>query len=539
MTDSPIAPPPVVRLQNMRGYMTAVKRGKMNLRPTQKKGNQGLGDRLGAIGEFFERTGDLISQGQNAAFSVSKLFQSITQTVGFLWNFDWNASDSAIQKQIEGLAKNLAVQTAGALGQTVAAVVCGAVPGQLLVKFDAPLMARLASAGGVKNYDPSKSLASTVNAELREEILDELCGTYAGLYQAAQRASKQAQFLWVYRDARAFLKNSGLAEQFFGKDFAKKWGADDAPPLTMAGKYEEAIEKLPDFWQDIAEEFVENIVEGCQEFLAIAANAADSWLAYQRQFEQKSLLGRQRTIRVKPNPASDETFELTGAEEVLKPALTQALSFHQMVDRRDIGDFVGAPFADSVRRSPRELWIVVQYSTYEHGESSKGGKRAQYTPTYSIPVTKENLNWDTIKAAAGRNGYTYGPVRVTYLLEDSKGYPGGQLAVYAATEKEAEERLQAFLTLGNFKMVSRSATEEKEGGRRSKTAGNLKLKVKVYPAFFVIGNKQKIKKLDRGRQELGQPGRTSTRRSKIELWPAQKPPDVESRIQELLSLEAD
>jgi hypothetical protein len=45
----------------------------------------------------------------------------------------------------------------------------------------------------------------------------------------------------------------------------------------MVGKYEEAIEKFPDLWQDIAEEFVEGIVG--QEFLAIAANAADSWLA--------------------------------------------------------------------------------------------------------------------------------------------------------------------------------------------------------------------------------------------------------------------
>jgi hypothetical protein len=536
MTDSPISPPVTLKLQSMRGYMTSVKRGKMNLRPSQKKGNQGLGDRLGAIGEFFERTGDLIQQGQNTAFSVSRLFQSITQTVGFLWNFNWNASDEQIQKQIDGLVKNLAVQTAGALGQTVAAVVCGAVPGQLLVKFDAPLMARLASAGGISKYDPSKSLAATVNTELKEHVLDELCGTYASLYQAAQRASKQAQFLWLYRDARAFLKNSGLAEKFLGKDFAKKWGADDAPPLTMSGKYEEAIEKLPDFWKDIAEEFVENIVEGCQEFLAIGANAADSWLAYQRQFEQKSLLGRQRTIRVKPHADSDETFELTGAEEVLKPTLTQALSFHQMVDRRDIGDFVGTPFADSVRRSPRELWIVIQYSTYEFGESSKGGIRARYTPTYSIPVTKPNLNWDAIKAAAGRNGYIYGPVRVTYLLEDPKGYPGGQLAVYAATEKEAEERLQAFLTLSDFKMVGRSAAEEKEGGRRSKAAGNLKEKVKVFPAYFSVGYKKKIQKMDKGRQELGQSGRTSTRRSKIELWPAQKPPDADARIQELLRL---
>lgn len=52
---------------------------------------------------------------------------------------------------------------------------------------------------------------------------------------------------------------------------------------------------------------------------------------------------------------------LSGNEETLKPIITAIIALRQMLEDKDIGQFVGQPIEESVRASPHTIRLVLTF----------------------------------------------------------------------------------------------------------------------------------------------------------------------------------
>jgi hypothetical protein len=184
---------------------------------------------------------------------------------------------------------------------------------------------------------------------------------------------------------------------------------------------------------------------------------------------------------------------LSGSEESLKPIISMMIALTQLLEEKDIGQFLGESIVFfSVKTPP---W-----------KSPTPGKKL-VKATYNIPdVTRKNVDWAKIKkACGGSNGYTWGRFRTTANLDN-----GRQMQVYGGSKQAAEERLRELAELGTAKILTLTTAEELKEGRRATDSWMYKEDTVIYPAFFSVINSKKIIKASN--KNLVTQGR---RRSKI------------------------
>jgi hypothetical protein len=190
---------------------------------------------------------------------------------------------------------------------------------------------------------------------------------------------------------------------------------------------------------------------------------------------------------------STEIF-LSGNEETLKPVITLLIALNQLIDSKDIGQFVGEPIEDNVKALPHALrmklfWYSKKSPPYI---ASMGTKLVK--AEYQIPdVDRKIVDWATIKTAMGGNdGYMWGRFVATVNLDN-----GRQMQCYGATAKEADNQLEKLLTLTTAKPLTFGVTELKKEGRRAKGESMEIESTRVYPAYMVLINSKRITKLAR------------------------------------------
>ena len=223
---------------------------------------------------------------------------------------------------------------------------------------------------------------------------------------------------------------------------------------------------------------------------------------------------------------------LKGRTEVLKGNITSVLALHQLLEERDIGQFLGYPIEDFVRRrrmSPLSLKVCF-FSVPRPPWQSRDKNKKLIRASYSIPdIRRSSLDWDKIKlACGGANGYMWGRWRATAELSNAS-----QMAVYGGSESEAEQRLLALHSLSDTTIETLSVAEEKKLGKRAVDAYLFKEATRVYPGYFSVVNKQKI--INESNQELAQ-GRPKKKRKTIILWSNEAPNDFDRTITELLTI---
>lgn len=181
---------------------------------------------------------------------------------------------------------------------------------------------------------------------------------------------------------------------------------------------------------------------------------------------------------------------LSGNEETLKPIITQLIAMRQLLEDREIGQFMGYPIEDYVRRVPPTIKLnIVWFSLREPPFTQKYSRGKLIKVNYNIPDVKRALmKWKIIKeACGGNNGFLWGRFRTTANLSN-----GRQMQVYGASEKESREQLIRLVALSNAEIATITTAEEKREGRRAKDKWMYKESTRVYPAFFSIINTQKI-----------------------------------------------
>lgn len=462
--------------------------------------------------------GFLIAQAGNfISFTLTGLWSLFTSTLQFIWNFDWNMSDQSIDQQITQAWDAIGGLLGGTAGNLIGYLGCGVLPGATIMSFNEPMGAYV---------------LNNVVEELAEEFLANL----SNLVRYTFISGVQSMLLWSFKNIRKFIKsNPFLVQWIFGENTNKVldgWGAQNSKPWSFAIAVDEAVESIPNsFLRNFVEEFLEEAWDGCVEAGYVVANSVESYLAAEKlKQQQMPPMGKEKYVEIKPDRSIDsQRIVLAGPQEVLKPVIVQTLTNYQLMEQRDIGTFVGAPIDDYLRGKPRSLSLQVQFFSVQTPPWSKRlGEDRLVSASYSIPdIDPAKLDWEQIKLACGGiNGYLYGRFRATGILDN-----GRQMAVYAATGDEAEDRLRALLTLSKAELVKKpSITEDRT---EDVTGSYLKQPVRVYPAYFTLFNQYRVP----GALGSGIPinGKRYIRKDeRIDLWVDVKPFNFDEIIVEML-----
>lgn len=129
---------------------------------------------------------------------------------------------------------------------------------------------------------------------------------------------------------------------------------------------------------------------------------------------------------------------LSGSEELLKPVITMLLGINQLLDGKDIGQFVGEPIEENVRALPHTLRMkLIWYAKKEPPYTAAMGMKLVKAEAQIPDVDPKKLDWATIKQImGGDNGYLWGRYVATVNLDN-----GRQMQCYGSTAKEADEQL--------------------------------------------------------------------------------------------------
>ncbi len=236
------------------------------------------------------------------AVSLPTLWGYAVQSFYFLYNFDFNMSDEAIDRQSTSGISALAGSLGGFVGSSLGWLACG-----------------LAPATAIAAADPLKGLLA--KKELTEEMIEELSQEMWTVINQASRQVARAAFLQSYKHARRWIKEKDsvqykIATQIFGKEAIKNWG-DGKKPFTISGQINQAIEDIgenqyvqtllgkqgAEALENFLEEAVEEFIDSCIEAGFVLSSAYS--VALMQQNQQRTLtFGEMRTVEIEFNRSS-------------------------------------------------------------------------------------------------------------------------------------------------------------------------------------------------------------------------------------------
>jgi hypothetical protein len=434
------------------------------------------------------------------SFSFTKLWGWIVGGVQFIYNFDWQMSDTAIDKQIEGLWNSFGGILGGAAGRAIGWISCGLVPSAAIFSFN-------------------QSLGTHLLLEVGEQAIDEMLDAASEVINAGFRMGAQATFLWLYKDVRRALKDpnnvfgQGL-RAVLGSKTIDNWGTGES--WTIAKAVEEKVESIPSvFWQNFTEEMLEEGSEACIEAGYAVAGGIDAWLA-QQAMQSVSLLGSDRTVEITPDrSAPDERIILSGPEAILGPTIVNVLATHQMLGSRDVGVLInGTPVDDTITPGVQERRLIIEFKEKTRPPwVMPDGKRARKRQITIFDV-KRGLTWEEVKFAAKQ--YTSGQRLITARLNN-----GHQMQCYASSENEGLQKIKELLKLSTAEILPNGV---RDSGYVNPTARRRSLPYLVYPSKAVLVWKRRSADLD-GREDIA--GQLwEEQRLEFDLWPDSEPADM-------------
>lgn len=408
----------------------------------------------------------------------------VVQSINFVMNFNWNATDAELDAITRQNIARLGGLVGGTLGNAFGWILCGVVPGLVIHKFN-PLL-------GLK-----------VLKDVGQEGLEELADNLALLVRSVLATATTWTVIQAYKGwrrlAKGWAKNDPILKSLIklvpglGKNI-EKWGEKGSKPWTFAGARDELIEKLPDGWMENSiEELVEETWEACVEALYVVAADVDQWMLEQ-QIEKEFKNGPEEVVEITPNRENEEEkIVLAGPQELIRPVIVQTMTSHQLIENRDVGLWVGQPVREAMKSTPISIQLRIIMSSKQ--KSVFKAKRVQIT----IPnVARGRLDWLDIKQRLGGiNGYMWGRYKAKAQLSG-----GHSLSIWAATDSEAVDRVTMLATLSNEEILGVTVTEEKREASRRRFEALRKQPTRIYPWAMTIINQQKVLNEESGRAQL-------------------------------------
>lgn len=242
------------------------------------------------------------------SWSFTTIVQWIQQTTQFVWNFDWNKSDSALDDAISAQYMGLLTQAGSTLGASLGWLVCGLAPGAIMFVFNEPLGVYILNHVGEEALEELiPQIGALVRSTLRTVTRHALIATYKRLRKKLVGANEyaprtDADIEKQYNDQ----VTAGTITQNQAKDSIEKAkrirdaakGGFERKPYSFAKRFEDWKEaNIPQKLQDFAEELVEEFSDSCFEAMYCVAGGLDSYVAMQR-VTRAAVLGNQTGVRI-------------------------------------------------------------------------------------------------------------------------------------------------------------------------------------------------------------------------------------------------
>jgi hypothetical protein len=387
--------------------------------------------------------------------SFSSIFSYLVQGTIFLLNFDWNASDEEIDKQLQSSFTSWAAQVGGSLGGALGYFACGVAPTAAMFAFN-------------------PAMAAYVLAKTGPEALEEMQGYLVNIIRSSFRLASQFVFSQTYKTIRSLIK-IGFSGIIPGID---RWGAKNGARFTISGQVEKGIESIKNpALQAFTESFFEELGEGCVEGGFALTGAMDAFV-YEQKIRENAQISE--LLEIKPNRESSEVVLLAGSREQLKPAITQVMAQHQLIKNRDLGEVNAVPLEAYVQRAsqlqPNNFNLHLKLTSSKQPPFKWRDDDFQQVTIVIPDVPLSNLNWEKIKKAIGPNGWTYGKYVATAKLSN-----GRQTQVYAATADMAKSKAKDLAELSVATIQTLNVSELTNEGKRKLEPNLQKKNLQVYP----------------------------------------------------------
>jgi|688.fasta_scaffold35990_2 hypothetical protein len=440
--------------------------------------------------------------------------------VQFLFTFNWQTSDEEFEQAIAAAELSWYGQLGETLGVAAGWFLCGVVPSLLIGTVNEAMMLH-------------------VLQDVSEEAFDEITGELSALLQMGARQQMNKAAAHLFMGIRALIKRAanGDADPLLGgaidlvfkafpnvREAAKTWGNKGNKPWTIAGAIQDSIESLPEGnLKEFVEEFVDALGESCINAGYVVAGGVDNFIMEQK-LAKRQQLGQERVVEVLLN-RNDPSSKIivAGPEEFIKQSLITQKNEYQLMQGRDVGQWVGEPLRESLKTPPISIQMRILLSDKE--KTLTGAKRKQIT----IPnVDRAKIDWANLKTAlGGSNGYMWGRFRGKAVLDT-----GHTLDVYANSEQQATELLESLVSFSKSEILTVTVTEEQKIGVRKKWDTLYKQDTRIYPIKFTIINQVKVLNEESG---IVQPSGIYKRKNSgwIDLTGDTKPDDFEETLTEL------
>jgi hypothetical protein len=378
---------------------------------------------FGAVARFFN-------------LDFSSLWDTIVQGYFTLKYFDWNSSDKEIEQMIEANNKAIVTRAAESLGEQL---------GIGVVRLANFFLGKAAKAAGSIKVPV---LAARVGLALAEEQNDEAMAAVRSLLGAASQAMVSNAFL----SSILYLRRNEL----FGQ---KSITDDNLPTGSIAEKIDSQIEKLPEFWRQPAEAFIDGFEDGIVSAGYVVAFTIDDHISA-LQFAQQEK-GPMRRIEIVPDPDDpDEVIEISARQGDMSAVIPQVLATHEQLREKDIGQFFGEPIDDRTKPKRSTRFLKISYNSRPRPPWTVKGKesiRAEITISDARPgIGRADL--------LNLPKYTRGPVYCHQRLEN-----GRNVSVWASSEGEGRRLLTTLVEkLSTAKLMEgtfRASTGDRSGPR--------------------------------------------------------------------------
>ena len=205
------------------------------------------------------------------AVTVGMLIRWCVRGVQFLWNFNWNTTDSQIKANQQSLINSLYGQLGASFGLGLGSLLCGALPMAVglrtkIIKVNPMVLAYIKE---ISEFDPR----GDEYGQLWEETMEQL----QALANLGKSVASQVAFMESYKNLRKWIKSGAKAaklEKIF-PGLAKiiaKWGEEGSQSWSFASAIEDAIESIKDDnLRNFTEEFYESFTESCTESMMVVS----------------------------------------------------------------------------------------------------------------------------------------------------------------------------------------------------------------------------------------------------------------------------
>ena len=316
--------------------------------------------------------------------------------------FDWNATDKELEKQIDKNNQKIVTAAAETLGELLPYGMfrlANFFIGKILGKF---------SRKGKQAQQGIKVpvLSARIGLALAEEGADELRSSMRSFLTRSGQAQINNMFINSVLTAR---KNNWLGQESI---------TDNRVDGSIAAKIEEKIKKLPEFWQEPVEEFIESFEDALQEVGYVVSFEIDDHMAALKAAREEKQ--EERTIEITPAKGADPMI-FSGPQDEVQQAITTTIATYERIEQSGLAIPGSWPLKPGANRPQLAI-------TYRNTNRRTSG--ALTIPHYSGP-RKPNLPT-----------YETGPWQGEWVLKD-----GSHLRCYAISKPEA---LRVIRALGKY-----------------------------------------------------------------------------------------